>query len=75
MKQDNVITIWYFNYSDTYWADGTAQWSKARHFLDVLKDNFMCQMGEDSGKTNALLELLFKNNTDLITDVVAKDNF
>ena len=47
---------------------------KARHFLNVLQDNFIGQMVDAPTRNNALLDLLITNNTGLITDVEIRGN-
>lgn len=42
--QGNVVIKGDFDYPVISWADGAALSSKVRHFLNVLRDNFMCQL-------------------------------
>lgn len=63
-----------FNYPNIDWAEGTAYSLKARNFLNVLQDNIKPQLVDSMTRNYALLDLLIRNDTNLIADVEIRDN-
>lgn len=73
-RQGNVTIIGDSNYPDINWTDRTAHSFMACNFLNILQENFMCQLMDASTRSNALLDLIITNSTYLIADMEIRVN-
>lgn len=58
-----------FNYPDICWKNSTASCRQWKRLLQHPDDSFLSQITDSSTKRNAVLDLMFTNNKELIADV------
>ena len=72
--QQNLVLMGDFNYPDIFWKNNTAARMSSTKFLECVEGCFLIQIIDVPTRKEALLDLLFTNQENLLCNILVSDN-